>query len=211
MAFSSVTATEALFAEQGITSVHKDSPAGKVLGRQVFYDPGSGAVIFFTGFDHSTYPDQHFLLLINRTALNVWKKFDQARLKSSVLVYLTPEVEHLEDSFFVSLLKPVLCNAMDDEDPVVDISVTGRKVPPAPPRSPEELVAFLNRFGKLSTKEVRGFVPDMFVPALVRPHELEAFVKYIDRAGFGQFKPPMRSIVEKLLPSLRDRLPPPAQ
>lgn len=186
--------------------MHKDSPAGKVLGRPVFYDPDVKAMLYATGFDHSTYPDMQYRLLLNGVCVYVWKNLDQLQKKSSVVVHLNPEVEHLDDSFFVSLLRPVLCTAREDEDPVVDISITGRLIPPAPPRSPEELVAYLNRFSKVSTREARRVAADMFVPGLVKPHEVEAFVEHIDRAGFDQLKPQMRSIVEQVLPMLRNRV-----
>lgn len=206
MAFSSVIATEALFSMQGITSVHEKSRVGKVLGKPVLFDPKLNAVLICVGTDHSTYPDMQYLLLLGGVAVNIWKNFDQLRKKSSVVVYLNAEVEHLEDSFFVSLLKPVLCIATDDEDPIIGISVIGRKEPPAPPRSPKELVAYLNRFGKVSTREARRVAADMFVPGLVKPHEVAAFVEHIDLAGFDQLKPQMRSIVEQVFPMLRNRV-----
>jgi hypothetical protein len=127
MSLLPVIATEEFFAQLGITSIVKESPAGKVLGRAVMFDSESQALLLPTGFDHSVYPDQHLLLLIDGVTLDVWKNFDTTRKKSSVVVYIKPEVEHLKDSYFESLLRPVLCNPHYDEDPVINIVVTGRK------------------------------------------------------------------------------------
>lgn len=93
------------------------------------FDPETRALLLPTGFNHSIYPDQHLLLRIDGITLDVWKSFDTTRKKSSVVVYIKPELEHLKDFYFESLLKPVLCNPHYDEDPVIDIVVTGRGTP----------------------------------------------------------------------------------
>jgi hypothetical protein len=172
------------------------------IGSTFVYSQSDNAALFAHPFDHSTYPDQVFTLVVDGEALWVWEKVQEKDKAARIEVFVSKETERFDDQFLVDLVREAFSAWKNDEQFSLPISIRNRSRSPKAPRNPEQIIAALNKFMTLMPPGTEDLVDDLFVPALVRPEEIDDFVAFGRRNGFEGLGPEARSLFGPVLRKL---------
>ena len=178
MPFTKTECTSALLKELAAPLTLEKEIGQHPVGQSCIVDTPMRTALFPHPFHHSTYPDQSFTLIVDGQLFRVWEKIGDSSGGNRIEVYVSKETEHFEDSVLVSLIRDAFSVLRGASEPTLPVLVKNRTLPPKPPRDPEKIIAGLNKFLKLMPPGSEQLSQDLFVPALVRPEELEAFVSY---------------------------------
>ncbi len=198
MPFEKIQCTASLAAELGLPAGLLQDRIRSPIGRTIVYDSASGVVLVPNPLHYSCYPDQDFTLVINgecMTALDIPKSGEKPH---HVDVYVNKWTEHFDDATLTAVARQAFAclRGVGEGAYHTPIEVRGRTPATASAREPQEVIAFLNDFTALAPRGVGEIFWTMsvqsFVPALVRPNELYAFVQYGKHTDWSGLTPETR-------------------
>ncbi|MFZ5755881.1 MAG: hypothetical protein ACOY3X_03155 [Pseudomonadota bacterium] len=157
--------------------------------------------MFIHPVHHSTYPDQSFTFLIDGHLLNVWETAG-GRETHKIEIFVKKESEHFSDEFLLGIAKEAFSALQAADDFSTPIFVKGRTILPKPPRDPAKVIAGINKYMELAFPDTEELAKTLFVPALVRPEELDAFLAYVSETGLGEISPAAQSLFREVIEQL---------
>ena len=180
----------------------------KEIGRHPFsqaciVDVSRRAALFTHPFHHSTYPDQAFTLIVDGQLFRVWEIVGNNSGGDRIDVYVSKGAEHFEDGVLMSLVRDAFSVLRGTGECTLPIMVA-RPLRLIFPRDPEKIIVFLNKFRTLMPPGLEQVAQNFFVPALVRPEELEAFVDYGRKTRWKGLDPKAMDLFREVLVRLEN-------
>lgn len=191
MLFKQIHCTASLAAELGLPNGLLQNKHLNPVGRTIVYDLASRVVLIPNPSHYSCYPDQDFTLIIDGECLKAWDKPKDGEKPHHVAVYVDKNTEHLDDATLIATARQAFASLRGVGEDAYETPIEVRRRTPPPPvaREPQAVVAFLNRFTALAPRGAGKFFwaisAQSFVPALVRPNELDAFIQYGKDTGWS--------------------------
>lgn len=146
------------------------------VGKPCYVDISRKAALFPHRFDRTSFPDETFTLIINSQLFEVFERRSSYDNKIKVTVH--EETQDIQDTILESLIREVFSVVKGVNQSSLPIIEINRSMIPKPPRKPKNIISDLNSFIKIMPTGSEYLVENLFVPTLVRPNEIESFVKY---------------------------------
>lgn len=204
MVFAKSVCTESLARALGFSEALSAKMGRSPVGCEMVADIATKTALILHPTHYSYYPDCAYTLVLNgESFLNVWQHVG-GEAGPRVDVYVSSETEQLSDESLVSVLRDALGAFGDAQGSDITVSVKGRTVPPKPLRTPDQVVESLNKFVEIVPQGSEEFAAPLFVPVLVRPGELDDFLRHGRETNWDGLSPSAKVLFDPILKRLAD-------
>ncbi len=208
MHFEKVRCTESLVEEFGLPLGLLQNKHRNPVGRTVVCSLEGKVVLISNPLHYSCYPDQDFTLVIDGECFPVWEKPKSEKRPHQVEVYVRKETERFDDAKLKGIARRAFASLRGVGEDVYEtpIEIRGRTPQPPAARAPQEVIDFLNEFTSLApmfgADIFWSIAVKSFVPALLRPDEVNAFVEYGEETRWSGLTPEARKRFGEVLKQL---------
>lgn len=196
MAFSVGTCTEMLFQALGLPNHLRESGLNYPFGRRIVYDLDRHIALIIYPTHHGYYPDEYRNLWINGQILSILERPKGVDIPDGNITVTLPDPDFaLEDNFLKTVIEQAFCTHFQIEKCPYIIKIQGRC---PQPRSPDELVRYLNKLVILLEGDYR-FAIKHFVPFCVRGNEFEPFITNLEQNSWRGLSVQAKTLLESAL------------